>query len=143
MNVRICDTPHENIEYLAEIINEIHNKVKNGYWFISDIDIIPKFKGDYRGNGSKEIKNLCVEFKDKMEKQNTAIFSHSELIELLNDTQTIYRAVLIYFDKNVEINSQTFNPMVDSGEQNKGSHEEALYEIKILDGDMFVLFDNL
>ncbi len=100
-------------------------------------------KGDYSGNGGREVKNLCVEFKEKMEKKNTEIFSHSELIELLSDAQTIYRVVLIYFDKNVEIDIQTFCPVVDSAEQNESSNEDALYEIRILDGDMFFLFDNM
>jgi len=144
MSLILYPSPHENTEYLIKLFNKVNGKLKDGYWFISDAYFVPKFKGDYCGEGGETPKNLCVEFNNSLERESGgSLLSHPELITILEDTQTVNAGVLIYFSNNFTVDKDIFYPTVEREDQKIMSHSEALYEISILDGDMFNIFDNL
>lgn len=138
-----CDKPHENAKFIIDLISKAQSKSEDNYWIISDLDLIPLFHGDYSGIGMGKPEEISLKFREKMEKESIAILSYNELLQILKDTQTIYQAVLISFRKNVLIDTKLFRPIVDAKNVEKSSHEQSSYEIRILDGDLFCIYDNL
>lgn len=138
-----CNTPDNNAADIAKLVDELHNREKDGYWIISDADIVPEFQGDYSGSGQEERRRPCYELRYKLEKEKRVKLRYSEFIEVLQDTRTVYRAVMVYFRNCFCIENERFYPTVEYCEKDAISHKEALYEIRIMDGDMFIIFDEI
>lgn len=141
--MRLCefDDSNNNSNYVIELLTNAQKKISDNYWLVSDLDMVPIFLGDYSGTGQIEKENVAYEFQLKMEKERISILTFNRLIEILKATRTIYNGVFMCFPNNVFIDKASFRPVVEAKNPNDMSHKDAIYEIRILDGDLFYIFD--
>lgn len=143
MELITCANPNDNSDFLLELINKTeYYKNNDYYWVITDLDLIPRFHGDYMGNGGAVSEEIAYSFLKNYENAGIAIMRYNELVNLLKDSQCIRNAVIICFNNQVFIDTNTFRPKVESNNPNKLSHAEAEMEVRILDGDLFYVLRN-
>jgi len=73
----------------------------------------------------------------RVEKEKVVILNYNELINILNDTQTVRRAVLVCFSSDFSVAKNSFRPLVEPRNPNILSNDNAKYELRILDGGLF------
>ncbi|MGZ4164627.1 MAG: hypothetical protein ACXVPK_11365 [Tumebacillaceae bacterium] len=129
---------NDNGDIINEIINLIQAESQDIYWGVGDIEITPKFRGDYPGTGNHKFEEIAFDFGEKVDTEKIVFITTSHLLKVLDDTQSIRRAVFICFSKK---DPYDFNlrPMVETKEKNKLQHKSARLELRILDGDLFFI----
>lgn len=132
---------NNNSKFLIKLITEAQSKLDDNCWLISDLVLKPKYRGDYSSNSENRTEEVAYNFARRMESEKTCIMTYDELVRILNDTKTVENAVIIAFSREKNIDAGSFRPMVESKNPSMISHEEAMYEIRILDGDLFYIFD--
>ncbi|MBP1903415.1 hypothetical protein J2Z32_000027 [Paenibacillus turicensis] len=129
---------NNNRDFIINLLEVINKKWSYIYWGIGDVELIPKYHGDYPGTGQKSFNEVAFNFEKKVERERISYLTLSELLEVLEDTQTIRNAVLICFPNEVPFD-YNLRPRVEVKELNKIQHELAQLEIRILDGDLFFI----
>ncbi|MBT2288841.1 hypothetical protein J7E73_06745 [Paenibacillus albidus] len=137
LKFQYSDANH-NSSFITNLLDIIHEKWRNVYWGVSDIEIIPKYTGDYSGSGQHKSIEVAFNFGNKVEREKIAFLTLSQFMEVLEDTQTIRKAVLICFPNDVPFD-YNLRPRVESKDTYKIQHESAQLEIRILDGDLFYI----
>ena len=78
---------------------------------------------------------------EEYEKSNVIILDYKQLMQFLKDVQTLRNAVIICLEDNDKIDINNFRPEVES--PNKDMYDNrAIYEIRILDGDLFYIISD-
>jgi hypothetical protein len=143
MELITCNNPNDNSDFLIDLINKTEYSKNEGYcWVITDLDLIPRFHGDYMGNGGAVSKEIAYSFLEDFKNAGIAIMSYNELVNLFKEAQCVRNAVIVCFSKTVTIDTKTFRPRVETNNLNKLSHSNAKIEIRILDGDLFYVLKN-
>jgi len=137
-----CNDSNNNIEFLIDLIKGMQEGYHNSYWVISDLDLIPLFHGDYKGDGGVNFKEIAYSFNKRVEKEKVVILNYNELMSILNDAQTVRRAVLVCFSSDFSIDTDSFRPLVEPKNPNILSNDNAKYELRILDGGLFIILKN-
>ncbi len=141
MKVLKYDDANNNSEYLVNLIKSMTDLKTKCYWALSDLDFVPFFHGDYSGIGIMEKKWPAYTALEEYEKNNVIILDYKQLMQFLEDVQTLRNAVIICLEDNYKIDINNFHPKVES--QNKDMYDNrAIYEIRILDGDLFYVISN-
>lgn len=110
-------------------------------WIISDLDLIPKFHGDYSGIGNEATLSAAYIFLNKIEHEKIAVLSSDELFCVLEDAIAIDKGVFICLEKQYSINKDTYRPRIESDKPERMYDHRAEFEIKILDGDLFYILE--
>lgn len=143
MEIITFDNPNDNSEFLLELINKTeYCNSDDYYWVITDLDLIPRFHGDYMGNGGAVSEEIAYSFLQNYEKTGIAIMNYNNLVNLLKDSQCVRNVIILCFSKQVFIDTNTFRPKVESSNPDKLSHNEVKIEVRILDGDLFYILKN-
>ncbi|WP_110930198.1 hypothetical protein [Paenibacillus bouchesdurhonensis] len=137
LKLRYSDA-NNNSNFIINLLEVINKKWSNIYWAVGDIEIIPKYNGDYPGTGQNKSIEVAFNFGNKVEREKIAYLKLSQFMEVLEDTQTIRNAVLICFPNDVPFD-YNLRPRVEANKLNKIQHELAQLEIRILDGDLFYI----
>ncbi|UTR15004.1 hypothetical protein MM221_21155 [Salipaludibacillus sp. LMS25] len=133
---------NNNSDFIKGLISNISTEQNNIYWAIGDLDIIPRYSGDYPGSGNHKKQEIAWEFGEKVESEKVVFLEGATLYEVLDDTQTIRRGVFVCFFNNYS-NDYNFRPKVEVTEVNTIQHSLSYLEIRILDGDMvFILTED-
>lgn len=100
----ICENPDDNSGFVLELINKVeYSKNDNYYWVIADLDLVPSFHGDYKGNGGAISEIIVDSFHENFANTGIAIMSYSELVNLHKDKQCIRNAVIVCYSKQISI----------------------------------------
>ncbi|SHM65201.1 hypothetical protein [Gracilibacillus kekensis] len=129
---------NNNSNFIKGLINVISKEQNNIYWGVGDLDIIPRFSGDYPGSGTHKNQEIAWNFGEKVESEKIVFLEGTTLCEVLDDTQTIRRGVFVCFFNNSPYD-YNFRPKVEVKEVNTIQHSLSYLEIRILDGDMFFI----
>lgn len=131
----------DNSLFLYGIISDMNLDETKYNWVISDLDLVPVFKGDYSGIGAEETQSIAYEFLKKIEREKISIINSRELYGILEDTETINNGVFICIEKKYSINVNTYRPKVECEKNEEMYDTRAEYEIRILDGDLFFVLE--
>lgn len=143
MEIITFKNPNDNSDFLLELINRTeYCNSDDYYWVITDLDLTPRFHGDYMGNGGAVSEETAYSFLQIYEKIGIAIINYNNLVNLLKDSQCIRSVIILCFSKQIFIDINTFRPKVESSNSNELSHNEAKIEVRILDGDLFYILKN-
>lgn len=129
---------NNNSDFITELINVISEEQNNIYWGVGDLDIIPRYSGDYPGSGAHKIEEIAWKFGEKVEREQIVFLERTNLFEVLDDTQTIRRGVFVCFFNNSPYD-YNFCPKVEVTEVNNMQHSLSYLEIRVLDGDLFFI----
>lgn len=129
---------NNNSGFIKGIFNVISDGRNNIYWGVGDLDIIPRYLGDYPGSGTHNKEDIAWKFGEKVERENIVYLEGRNLYEVLDDTQTIRSGVFVCFFNNSPYD-YNFRPKVEVQEVNAMQHSLSYLEIRILDGDLFFI----
>lgn len=132
---------NNNTDFIKELFNVIHKELQSIYWAVGDLEIIPKFSGDYPGSSPYKNKEIAWKFGEKIEREKIVYLEKESLIEILDDTQSIREGVFACFFNKYHYD-YNFRPKVEVKEVDKMQHPLAYLEIRILDGDLFFILSN-
>lgn len=132
---------NENSEFTTRLIQVIDEEREDIYLGIGDIELIPRYRGDYPGAGQHEFIDRAYEFTKRVERERIVFMTPLEFTEVLYDSQTIRRAVIICFSNGVPY-AYSLRPMVEVKDVNKIQHQLGQLEIRVLDGDLFYILSN-
>lgn len=130
-----------NSYFLRAIINDMKLDETRYNWVISDLDLVPVFKGDYSGIGAEETQSVAYEFLKKIEREKISIINSRKLYSILEDTRTINNGVFICIEKEYNINVDTYRPIVECNKPNEMYDTRAEYEIRILERELFFVLE--
>ena len=130
-----------NSYFLRAIINDMKLDETRYNWVISDLDLVPIFKGDYSGIGAEEPQSVAYEFLKKIEREKISIINSRKLYSILEDTRTINNGVFICIEKEYNINVDTYRPIVECNKPNEMYDTRAEYEIRILERELFFVLE--
>lgn len=132
---------NNNSNFIIKLLGKIDEIIKGECWGISDLDIVPNSVVDYssleRGGNSERVQ----QFELKVSEEGIVFLTLKELNEILFCAETIRWGVLLCYKKNIR-REKIIYPLVEVQECNKLQDPHAIFEMRMLDGDLFFLLSN-
>ncbi|UQZ82173.1 hypothetical protein SK3146_01330 [Paenibacillus konkukensis] len=123
--------PNDNSDEILGIVRLLTHHQKNIVWLLSDLDIVPKYFGDYHPTGKKEPRLLVYNFMSKIQKEGFIAASFTELQDLLIETASIRRGVFLCVPDSTVLGD--FYAHVEPQNIDAFQHECAFHEVRVLD----------
>ncbi|WP_068773835.1 hypothetical protein [Paenibacillus sp. FJAT-26967] len=130
---------NNNIHEIIKLLEFLTEK-EDVQWIISDLDIVPQYRGDY--SPSEKIENRPQVYLFELEIKNNFFISlnFSKLRKLLEEASCIRRGVFICLQEQTELTE--FYATVEPKEPHAIQHKFGLHEVRILDDLIFILSDS-
>ncbi|MDA1476285.1 hypothetical protein [Bacillus changyiensis] len=129
---------NNNSDFIKKLFNIISIELNNIYWCVGDLEIIPRYLGDYPGSGPHNYEEIAWKFGEKVEREKVVFLEEKDLYDVLNDTQSVRRGVFVCFFNNYPYD-YNFHPIVEVTDVKNMQHSLAYLEIRILDDDLFFI----
>ncbi|KWX87318.1 hypothetical protein AMQ83_13830 [Paenibacillus riograndensis] len=84
IKLKISDA-NDNSDFIRILFEIIHEVRQDIYWGVGDLEIIPRFSGDYPGSGHHKHTEIAYNFGEKVERERIAFVTTSQLIKVIND----------------------------------------------------------
>lgn len=134
---------NENCEFIKKIFEVIHCELVDIYWSVSDLDLVPNAV-EY-GIGKNSRVEYAWNLYNQVIKEKIVFLNKKVLSNVMDDTLAIRNAVFLCYFNDVK-RDYNFRARVEVSKIDVIQHRNALVEIRILDGDLFMILnrnDNL
>lgn len=130
------DNPNENAHFISGILQSVSETVSNNVkWLISELELVPKYNGDYSPTGKNQNPDYAYHFTERIRNEHIVLCSGSELRLALEESTSVRWGVFLGFLDKTSTDVD-FYPTVEVEEIELIQHPLALIEIRIIDGDI-------
>lgn len=137
LEIQYADSNH-NIKFVQALFSTIHALHKESYWAVGNLDLVPKFHGDYHPTGKSTHPELSYHYYLRVQNEWVVFSTLDELQAVFLDTETVHWGAFLCFANDVAKDKE-IHPFVEAKPVDNLQHPLALLEIRILDGDLFIL----